>query len=186
MTHNMRSQITMYLVVSGVQSERNETVKQRLNDLFPPSPRVPNAAKPPVEPFLVHALVTHEAFMEAKTATMESRYKLYNQLDLVDTYSHDPADRDKLEEATIALHTVSQQTDVLLASADMASMIAEKLLHAHRRYAELVKDPSLRNGLAETEGALSYLQSSMEAQKRWLNSYRARKDTAMTLVSQNK
>ncbi|KAK7985283.1 hypothetical protein PG988_002905 [Apiospora saccharicola] len=84
---------------------------------------------------------------------------------------------------TEQLHKVSQDADSLLVSAEMGSMVAE---HGKRSRAILQKEiqtvstsPFSRSNVGD---ALEYLVQSLESQKRWLASYRSRKDIAMNLV----
>lgn len=76
---------------------------------------------------------SHEALFEAKAIVTALRHRLYDQLNMVDAYAKEPSDRRNLERLTMELHGVSQDTDSLLASADMAEMIAESMLVSHRR-----------------------------------------------------
>ncbi|KAI5859307.1 hypothetical protein GGS23DRAFT_616406 [Durotheca rogersii] len=182
MTHQVASKSTTYLVVCSDKQPQIAVVKERLADLLDTSQSQSKTWADSSDPFLLHLIITHEAFSEAKSIITALRYRLYDQLDRVDTYSHEPSDRQDLEKLTIELHVVSQDTDSVYASADMAGMIVRKLADAHSRYRRSVVDPALVNATTKTEDALRYLGESIESQKRWLASYKSRKDIAMNLV----
>lgn len=113
--------------------------------------------------------------------------KNIDQLDQVEKYCKkgpDEREKNKLEKLTIGLHTVSQDTDSLLASADMASMILRRVSEADLRYANWVWEPDRQNAFGKPADAISYLSASVESQVRWLASYKSRKDIAMNLVSE--
>jgi len=181
MTHDITAGCTTYVVVSGVHIARKAEIKERLSAVFE-SPQPADVHNP----FMLHSLIVHETFLDAKSVITPLRYQLYDQLDRVDVYAaKSPQERGKseLEDLTIQLHVVSQELDSLTASADMTSMIVRRLSNAHERYQGSIADPLLKNGIVKTTDALRYLLESVESQKRWLASYKARKDIAMTLVS---
>lgn len=187
MTHSLATKSTTYLVVCSKRQNRNGVVKERLTDLFQ-APKHPNPppSVPLPDPFLLHLMITHEAFLEAKSVTTETRYKLYDALDSVDAFSQQlPSQRSKedLERLTIQLHVVSQDTDSMFAAADMTAMILRRLSQSHQRYAESVQGTQKIDAITKTIDAINYLTTSVESQMRWLNSYKARKDIAMNLVS---
>ena len=187
MTHSLASNSTTYVVVCSKMQSCNEVVKERLMDVFRP-PKDP-AHKLDVllpDPFLLHLIITHEAFLEAKSVITETRYKLYDALDSVDSFSQQSSSqrsKEELEHLTIQLHVVSQDTDSMSASADMAAMILRRLADAHRRYAGSVQGNEKKDSMMKTTDAINYLTTSIESQMRWLNSYKSRKDIAMNLVS---
>jgi hypothetical protein len=186
MTHSLPSQSTTYVVVSSPSQARNEVVKERLSDMFRPQTNLsPNTSVILPDPFMLHVVITHEAFLDAKSVITDMRYKLYDALDNVDEYSKEAANhraKEDLERLTIQLHVVSQDTDSMTASADMAGMILRRITTAHQRYADSVQAHDKKDGLMKTFDAISYLSMSIESQKRWLNSYKSRKDIAMNLV----
>ncbi|KAK3676212.1 hypothetical protein LTR78_003962 [Recurvomyces mirabilis] len=140
------------------------------------------------DPFMFHAMIVHETFLDAKTVITPVRHQLYDQLDRVDNYSKKSAhERGKgdLEELTIGLHVVSQEIDSMTAGTDMTSMIVRRLIKGHTRYRESLGSVALVNSSTKTADALDYLAESVDAQRRWLESYKARKDIAMNLVSAN-
>jgi hypothetical protein len=186
MTHSLPSQSTTYVVVSSPSQVRNEVVKERLSDMFRPQTDLSlNTTVLLPDPFMLHVVITHEAFLDAKSVITEMRYKLYDALDNVDEYSKEAANhraKEDLERLTIQLHVVSQDTDSMTASADMAGMILRRITTAHQRYADSVQTHDKKDELMKTFDAISYLSMSIESQKRWLNSYKSRKDIAMNLV----
>jgi hypothetical protein len=186
MTHSLANQSTTYVVVCSHLHPRNEVVKERLTDMFGPLKEgsQPNSVLVP-DPFMLHVVVTHEAFLDAKSVITDMRYKLYDALDNVEAYSKEDANRrakEDLERSTIQLHVVSQDTDSMTASADMARMILRRIASAHQRYTNSVQRDDKKDGLMKTSDAISYLSNSIESQLRWLHSYKSRKDIAMNLV----
>jgi hypothetical protein len=187
MTHEIQHNSTTYVVVCSDHQSQNEVVKERLTDMFRP-PRNPSqlAHVSLPDPYLLHLIVTREAFLEANTVITNTRYKLYDALDSVDYFSQQPPSqrsKEELEHLTIQLHVVSQDTDCMTASADMAGMILRRMGDAHRRYAKGIKEDERQDALTKTTDAINYLSASIESQMRWLNSYKSRKNIAMNLVS---
>jgi hypothetical protein len=187
MTHSLATNSTTYLVVCSQGQYRNDVIKERLRDMFPaPQPAHPSPALTLPDPFLLHVMITHEAFLEAKSITTLTRHKLYDALDSVGDFSKQiPSQRskEKLESLTISLHLVSQDTDGMFAAADMTAMILRRLSQAHQRYSASVQSRLKTDAITKTADAIDYLSASVESQMRWLNSYKARKDIAMNLVS---
>ena len=179
MTYSCSSQSTTYVVSCSDDHAQLATIKERLQDACDAN------TGDTLDPLMLHALITHEVFLEADTLAMPMRYQLYDQLDRVDKYaeqSSESANKDDLQDMTVQLNVVSQEVDQMDASADMASMIVNRLLAAHERYRQIVPDPIRANAIQKTHDSLSYLSQSIDAQKRWFRSYKARKDTAMNLV----
>jgi hypothetical protein len=187
MNHSVSTACTTYLVVCGSNYKPCQAIKQRLSDaaIYSPQGQI-------LEPFFLHNMIMHEASVECKSVIAKLRRRLYAELDKVDDYakSQGKFERKLLEHLTIQLHGISQDTDSLLASADMAEMVANKMLKAHKRLADILRVNShdrytgLRNDIRKTNDGIAYMLASMQAQKRWLLSYRSRKDIAMNLVSQ--
>jgi hypothetical protein len=182
MSYDVHLACTTYVIACGSENPLNSLVKARLEvHLGGPSETV-TAKSHTKDPFLLHCMIFHEGFTEAKAIITKLRHRLYDQLDMVDAYAKNPSDRKNLENLTIELHGVSQDTDSLLASADMAEMIATKMAKAHRRFEAILTDANLKDKTTKLEDALGYLQSSVQSQRRWLLSYKSRKDIAMNLV----
>ncbi|KAK8103021.1 hypothetical protein PG984_016167 [Apiospora sp. TS-2023a] len=140
------------------------------------------------DPFYVQSLLCHESLVDAKPSIAQLRNRLYDVLKVVGEYSQAPFDRISLKEMTQKLHQVSQDADSLLSSAEMGSMIAahslrsrEELLGLRVTTADSTQSshPFSRSSVGE---ALTYLDQSLASQRRWLASYKARKDIAMNLV----
>ena len=93
------------------------------------------------------------------------------------------AARMSLDTLTKELHIVSQDADGLLSSADMGIMLCKELKRAHERFIELCLPVQQRFLGAKISDATRYMLVSLESQKRWLLSYKSRKDIAMNLVS---
>ncbi|KXT09169.1 hypothetical protein AC579_7288 [Pseudocercospora musae] len=199
MTHDLTTKATTYVISCSKEQAQLKVIQERLEDAFRAA-TVTEAA----DPFMLHALVTHEVFAEARSVVTPVRYQLYDQLDRVDKYAERSAkgiepsptntslaksnlaveqdEPENLQDITIQLNVVSQEVDSMTANADMASMIVHRLIEAHDRYRESVTSVSMRNAVTKTHDSLQYLAQSIDAQKRWLQSYKVRKDTAMNLV----
>lgn len=186
MTHDLAYQTTTYVVVSGHQQASNTRVRERLSDIFRVQPDGSHISKVHLpDPFELHLIIMHEALLDAKAVITAMRGRLYDALDLVDSYSKQSANqrsRETLENLTLQLHVVSQDTDSMAASADMAAMIVRRIAESHGRYAKSLENDEERDMLMKTTDATSYLSTSIESQMRWLKSYKSRKDIAMNLV----
>jgi hypothetical protein len=128
----------------------------------------------------------HEIFLDAKSVITPLRGSLYDQLDLVDVYSSKPLHergRAELEDMTIKMHVISQEIDSVTAGAEMTAMIVRRMQLAHDRCCTLLGPNAIEDGNTKISDALRYLLESAESQKRWLVSYKSRKDIALNLVS---
>ncbi|KAI7304952.1 hypothetical protein KC315_g14915 [Hortaea werneckii] len=83
---------------------------------------------------------------------------------------------------TIQLHVISQDIDSKTASADMTHMIVRRLESAHQRYRQRRYSDNVCTAVEQTADALQYLSESIESQRRWVVSYKARKDIALNLI----
>lgn len=185
MAHSFSSNCTTYILVCDAQQTRFDIVKERLSDILNADRKTWTALSDSIDPFFLHLLITHEVFLDAVPSITKLRHQLYDSLDRVDRYAETAAGgrkRSELEELTIQLHVVSQETDRMSANVEMSSMIVQRLLRAHERYRGNVDEVGKRDSVVKTDDALRYLAESIESQKRWLNSYKSRKDIAMNLV----
>lgn len=171
-----------YIIVSGYPHPPLETIKARLTESFSGEKEGIFQKSHAMNPFLLHCMISHESLMEAKSIISALRYRLYDQLDMIDAYAKEPSDRRNLENITIELHSISQDTDSLLASADMAHMIAERMICAHDRFETAPESAKAKDETVKVRDSLMYLQTSIQSQRRWLLSYKSRKDIAMNLV----
>ena len=128
-------------------------------------------------------MIIHESLIGAKPTITSVRHRLYDQLDMVDAYAKEPSDRKALEKLTNELHGISQDADSLLASADMVEIVLKGILSAHQRFQMVQIDQKSRNEIINANDSIRYLLSSVQSQRRWIMSYKSRKDTAMNLVS---
>ena len=179
MGFELESRSTTYIIVSGEHEPYLDRVKSRLNDYFPSVGALGSAKLHPYDPFLLLSVICHESLVEAKAIITELRHRLYDQLDIVDTYSNSPFDRSSLKELTNKLHKVSQDADSLFASAEMATMVVEHVIRARDR--ALILFPHALSDV-NVGDSLSYIKQSLDSQKRWILSYKSRKDIAMNLV----
>lgn len=179
MGFDSKSASATYIIISGKDEPYLDRVKCRLSDYFPSGGTLGATMLHPKDPFLLLSMICHESLVDAKAIVTELRHRLYDQLDIVDMYSESPFDRSKLRELTNQLHKVSQDVDSLFASAEMGTMIIEHVIQARHRALRLFP-----RALSEVnvDDSLFYVKQSLESQKRWLLSYKSRKDIAMNLV----
>jgi hypothetical protein len=186
MTHSFATSSTIYILVCDAEQSRLDIVKERLSDILVADRKIWNVISDSINPFFLHLLITHEVFLDAVPQVTALRHQLYSALDRVDRYAETDAGgrlRSELEELTIQLHIVSQETDRMSANVSMSSMVVSRLIRAHKRYETYVQEASKKDSLVKADDALHFLLESVESQQRWLNSYKARKDIAMNLVS---
>lgn len=184
--HSFASDQTFYIIVSCPEQQRLDTVKERLSDILDANRSAWNAVNDSINPFFLPLLITHEVFLDAIPQVTGLRHKLYGALDRVDRYAETEPNgrkRSELEDLTIQLHIVSQETDRMSANVDMSSMIVQRLIRAHERYKKCTQDPGKKDAVVRLEDALHYLLDTIHSQQRWLSSYKSRKDIAMNLVS---
>ncbi|KAI1673550.1 hypothetical protein Ptr902_00303 [Pyrenophora tritici-repentis] len=175
----------VYILVCDLKQNRLDVVKERLCDILNANRKAWNSINDSINPFFLQLLITHEVFLDAAPHVTGLRYQLYDALDRVDRYAETEANgrmRSELEDLTIQLHIVSQETDRMSANVDMSSMIVQRLIGAHERYRKYTKDPGKEDAVTKLDNALHYLLYSIESQQRWLGSYKSRKDIAMNLV----
>jgi hypothetical protein len=182
MTYDVKLASTTYIIVCGDDYPSSMTVKARLQAALSGTSEAVMSKSHARDPYLLHCMISHEALVEAKSVITALRHRLYDQLDKVDIYAKNTLERKTLEHLTIELHGISQDTDSLLASADMAEMIATRMLAAHTRFKGLSVAEEFRDKTVKINDSLRYLQVSVQSQKRWLLSYKSRKDIAMNLV----
>jgi hypothetical protein len=185
MKYDVKQDSTTYIVVCGTNYKPNEAIKTRLNVTFNEENVSSDKMSPASDPFFLHTMIYHEAITECKTVIGGNRRRLYDQLDKVDEYAKTSLSRTDLQRLTIELHGVSQDTDSLMASAEMAQMIATSMSDAHKRFASLpiAYEAANKDITIKTTDSITYFKVAMAAQKRWLQSYTSRKDIAMNLVS---
>ena len=142
-----------------------------------------------LDPFEIHYLVTRLSFEFSKRFVSRLRRTLYDQLDRIDQHTQSistAGEREELKKRTTDLSLLSQNVDSFIAAFDMALGIASKLKHAHEQFfnsAEKNRPTDRRiSGGRRLAYSIRWLKSSFESHLRWLHSYKARKDTSMTLV----
>lgn len=181
MAYNAAYQDTTYLIVCNAAHPRRNAIMRRIVEAVDCTSKSPD-----LDPFMLHALIAHEIFTEAKSTITPLRVRLYDQLDMVDQYAQNPSQKNRkkggLEAMTIQLHVISQDIDSKTASADMTHMIVRRLESAHQRYRQRKYQGNVCTAVEQTADALQYLSESIESQRRWVISYKARKDIALNLV----
>jgi len=182
MTHDVAGRATSYIVVANEGHSRLLHVKQRIATCL-------SAVGPAdvQDPFMLHCLIVHETFLDARSVVTPLRWELYDQLDRVDEYTQKPArkrGKEDLEKLTIALHDISQTIDSMTGSVEMTGMILRRMQTSHDRFCDSnAQVTGVSNANIKISDSLRYLLESADSQKRWLMSYKSRKDTAMNLVS---
>ncbi|KIW08396.1 uncharacterized protein PV09_01308 [Verruconis gallopava] len=187
MSHKPQQACTTYVVSCGTQerSAMREHSMERLKDWWA-SNTVKQSNKNLPSPYILHCLISQASLESAKQLFNELRHRLYDVLDAVDAYAKSDYSmrqnqRAVLEGATVKLHNVSQDIDSTMAGLDMATMIAENLLMALER-SKSTLGVQYTVSQEQTAQAASYLARSHASQKRWLLSWKSRKDIAMNLV----
>ena len=182
MTYDAASHCPTYIVVASAKDPVPRNVKARLSDYMgtvAADARVVTLAQ---DPLFFHVMISHESLTQAKPIIAALRKRLYDQLDDIDDYVQKKKGKDILERATIDLHNVSQNLDSFIANAEMAEMIADWQVRGHKRFQQSINASDVGDDFIKTEDSLQYLRSSIQQQRRWLLSNKARKDTAMSLV----
>jgi hypothetical protein len=186
MSYDFAQRRTMYIVSCAESSIAG--IKKRLCDDFC-NQQVMFAEKPLIarhvpDPFMLHSLINHESLEDGKPLFTKLRHRLYDVLDEVDDYAAQKREHRKrrvLEEATIGLHDISQDIDSTIAALDMSQALTDRLLEAQASYSKLLDNSTSKPSL-QTRDAITYLSHSTASQRRWLLSYKSRKDIAMNLV----
>lgn len=185
MSHQSQTAVTTYIVVSGEADTCIGISKSRLEDAFRrPKPGQVTLEKA-TDPFLLHNIIAQESFLQSKPVITKLRFRLYDQLDKVDAYGkgEEIVDRAALKALTNELHLISQDADSLVAGAEMGTMITERMYEAHTTLKTSV-EVRLQRHFCQVEDSLGHLVHSLQARRRWILSYKSRKDIAMNLVSQ--
>lgn len=181
-SYDLEKATTTYFVSSGEGEQWLEQAKSRISDYYIRQETDPSlAANESFDPFLFQSILCHESLLGAKLPITDLRHRLYDVLDVVGEYSKEPFDRANLKEMTYKLHGVSQDADSLYASAEMGLMVAEQSMKSRQDMLSRA-GPQLAFVGSNVGDALKYLVQSLESQKRWLQSYKSRKDIAMNLV----
>ena len=184
LSYDIQKKETTYLVTCGENNPHNQTIKTRLEECFK-LPVCYTGDETHVDPFFLHSMILHESLVGAKPIITAVRHRLYDQLEMVDAYAKEPSDRKALEKLTTELHGISQDADSLLASADMVEIVLQGILSAHQRFQKVRIDQQSKNEIINTNDSIRYLLSSVQSQRRWIMSYKSRKDIAMNLVSRS-
>jgi hypothetical protein len=196
--HNLSSELSTYFIAASPGEDWISSLKEVLKPAdSTPSEQQTIFKSVAGSPFSLHAVMSGVAFVHSQEYVKVVRDRLMNQIRKVNDYSEQPAKRSgnlqslqgnveervMLENVTKDLHLVSQTADTGIANADMAIKIHEEMLDAFKQLQAHVNLQSHRNTVNSTEDALRYTLKSMQCQRNWLVSYKARKDTAMNFVS---
>jgi hypothetical protein len=181
MEYDVKKACTTYIVVSGEQEHYVERAKFRLDHIFPPEPSLSSTMVKAEDddPFLLHSILCHESLLDGKPTITNLRYRLYDELDVVGEYAKEPFARSDLKNMTNRLHMISQDADSLIASTEMGTMASQLMVRARDRAVQVCPDLFSNSTVGD---ALMCILDSLQAQKRWLASYKSRKDMAMSLV----
>ncbi|RMY75983.1 hypothetical protein D0862_13832 [Hortaea werneckii] len=179
MTYDAAYQDTTYLIVCNPAHAKRNAITRRIVEAMDCTSNSTD-----LDPFMLHALIAHEIFTEAKSTITPLRRRLYDQLDMVDQYAQNSSRKNRkkgeLEAMTIQLHVISQDIDSKTASADMTHMIVRRAGRFRQRKSQ--NNNNICTAVEQTADALQYLSESIESQRRWVISYKARKDIALNLV----
>jgi hypothetical protein len=145
-----------------------------------------------LDPFEIHYLITRLSFELSKGFVSRLRRTLYDQLGKIDQHSQSITtlkERQELKKRTMDLSLLSQDVDSFIAGFHMALGVGSELEHAHDSYREhfyaeaKFKSTDKRiSGSQRLACSIRWINSSFRSQLRWLESYKARKDTSMALV----
>ena len=182
MAYDAKTRGTTYLITCCKDNPYNKIVQSRLEDVFKHLYDYPKN-KSQMDPFLLHTMIVHESLLSAKAVITALRCRLYDQLDMVDAFAKEQSDRKALELLTNEMYGVSLDADSLLASAEMADMIMQGMISGHQRYQELEAEHRATSETINVGDSIRYLLNSVQCQRRWILSYKSRKDIAMNLVS---
>ena len=181
--------VTTYIVVSGEADPIVDISKQRLKVAFAYPKPAQDIQCEPTDPFLFHSIIAQESFVQSKSIVASVRYRLCDQLHVVDDEKNAKEgttelalNRDALRGITKNLHKISQDADVLVSSTEMGTMVIERMATAHR-YLEATSDSPLQQSSRQVRDMMVHLTHSLEARKWWVLNYKSRKDTAMNLAS---
>ena len=175
-------QRTDCIITSEVGDERIEAIQQRLSDAFCTS-AISSAVDNASDPFFMHGLIAHQAFMDSDPVIFHLGRSLYDTLDQLNEYADKGFDRDRLKSTTFKLHEISQDMDSLLTSADTNIALVKTIQDTQNLLLTLC--PKESHWLQSSMTTSAWLNRAFEARKRWLLGARARKKTALNLVSSN-
>ncbi|KAL8660882.1 MAG: hypothetical protein Q9202_006114 [Teloschistes flavicans] len=175
--------VITYIVMSGEDDHCIAIAKKRIEDAFPlPTVYQSDISMAP-DPFLIHHIIAHESFLQSKQVITKLRHRLYDALDNVDAYGRGEKslDRAALRALTNELHLISQDADSLVSSTEMGTMVVERMSVAHKILKQ-ESDAALQNAFSLVQDSLEQHVQTLHARRRWLLSYKSRKDIAMNLV----
>ena len=183
MSFQKEAAITTYIVVSGVEDECVKISRKRLEEACD-VPKSTGRTFNMIDPYLFHHIIAQESFLQSKPIITKLRHRLYDALDNVDAYGKGDKslDRIALRALTNELHLISQDADSLVSSSEMGTMVVEQMHTAHGHLA-IIFDVQLKQRFARVDDSLAHLVQTLQARRRWLLSYKSRKDIAMNLVS---
>jgi hypothetical protein len=196
--HNLSRQLSTYFIAASPGEDWISSLTEILKPVDSTSSEQQTILKSVAgSPFSLHTVMSGIAFTHSQEYVKSVRDRLMNQIRKVNDYSEQPAKKNRhlqdlqgnveerlmLENITKELHLVSQTADTGIANADMAIKIHEEMLDAFKQFQAQENLQSHTNTVHSTEDALRYTLKSMQCQRNWLVSYKARKDTVMNFVS---
>ena len=175
--------ITTYIIVSGLDDECVKISRKRLEEACD-APKSTGRTFNMNDPYLFHHIIAQESFLQSKPIITKLRHRLYDALDNVDAYGKGDKslDRTALRALTNELHLISQDADSLVSSSEMGTMVVEQMYTAHGHLA-VIFGAQIKQRFARVDDSLGHLVQTLQARRRWLLSYKSRKDIAMNLVS---
>lgn len=124
MAHSYQDEATTYIVACDANQSRLGIVKDRLSDILITDSTTGTFPGDSHNPFFLYLLRTQEVFLDAIPEITGLRHKLYGALDKVDQYAaktESEREEKELEDLTITLHIVSQESDRMCANVSMSS-----------------------------------------------------------------
>ncbi|KAI1269274.1 hypothetical protein F5Y18DRAFT_180419 [Xylariaceae sp. FL1019] len=190
MHHDTTLKLTFYIVSTGREEIRIGDITGTLGhtDMDEPysGPRIEAAANP----FFIHAMVSGLAYKQSIDYAQDIRDRLFSQVVKVNDYSggdhavqphaRGSDSRRDLEHITKELHRVSQTCDAGIANANMSISLTREMLSAYSTF--IPADCDAPHTWRHVEDSIDWILKTWQCQKNWLESYKARKDTAMGSV----
>ncbi|KAI9705287.1 MAG: hypothetical protein M1820_005286 [Bogoriella megaspora] len=183
---------TSYYIIS---SARDEEYAMKILDALSIPKHEKSYIGPTIEaaasPFWIHAFMSGSAYLQSVDYLADVRGQLFSQIAEVNDYSkesysgfpslHRNKDgRQKLQNITKNLHTISQTCDSGIANANMSIRLCEEMLEAYSTFSTEPTNPP--ESWRQIHDSIQWVLKTWHCQKNWLISYKARKDTAMNFV----
>ncbi|KAF2715238.1 hypothetical protein K504DRAFT_457409 [Pleomassaria siparia CBS 279.74] len=180
--HDVQRDLTLYII----SHNQNDTIVRALRALLTNTTRhrhQEHTANILLEsPLDLHAIISNLNFEASKWHVERFRRFQWQVINKVDDHlaGLEASDGSKLKELTKKLQIVSQSADSHIANAEVFLCTAKAIQDVARRSSDQAGNRSRVR--QRTADAIQYAVQSMEKQRRWFKSYKARKDSTMNLV----